>query len=75
MHPATRFLKVNSQALWSAIAAILNLGVLFGWWAVDPAQLAGLNTAYVAVMMVLRQLFVLDTPPNDTPSDPPGFFE
>lgn len=52
-----QFLKVQSQAMATAIAAVVNMGVLLGWWDLSPDQIAGINTAYASVMIVLRQLF------------------
>lgn len=54
-----RLLKVNSQALWSLIIAVIMLGPLFGWWHLTEQQVAGLALVYGALMMVLRQMFSL----------------
>lgn len=51
------FLKIQSQAMSTAVAAVVNLGVLMGWWDLSPDQVAGFNTAYAAVMIALRQMF------------------
>lgn len=53
----TKFLKINSIAMWSLIAGILNLGPLFGLWSLSAEQLAGINTAYISGIMALRQMF------------------
>lgn len=52
-----QFLKVQSVALWAAVAAVVNVGVLFTWWSMSAEQLGGLNVAFVAVVVVLRQMF------------------
>jgi hypothetical protein len=59
-----RILKINSIALWSLIAAIINLGILFSWWDMTTEQVAGINMAYAAGIIVFRQLFSI-TPPAD----------
>ena len=55
----SEWIKRNSQALWSFIAAILALGPLFGWWEFTAEQTSGIMLAYGTGMMMLRQLFSL----------------
>ena len=52
-----QFLKVQSIALWAVVAAIINLGIAFGWWQMSAQQIGVINTLFVAVLMVLRQMF------------------
>ena len=50
-------IKVWSQAGASLVIAVINLGLIFGWWTWTTAQCAAINTVYASVMMVLRQMF------------------
>jgi len=53
------WIKRNSQAIWTVIAAVINLGIVFEFWTMTPDQIAGINTVYAAVMIALRQMFTL----------------
>lgn len=53
------WIKRNSQAIWSVIAAVIALGPLFGWYELTAEQISGLMLVYGSVMMALRQLFSL----------------
>jgi hypothetical protein len=53
------WIKRNSQAIWTVIAAVINLGIVFEFWTMTPEQIAAINTVYAAVMIALRQMFTL----------------
>lgn len=54
-----RLLLINSIAVWSVVAATVDLGLGFDWWVLTMSQVTLLHAFYIALVMMFRQFFSL----------------
>ena len=56
MYSLKNLLAKEPVAISAAVLAVVNLGFLFGLYTVTADQLAGINTAMVLVLGLVRQV-------------------